>query len=81
MTIKPLRHCCNIAPIPTNFFNDLSYLQQLCGISDKVNEIIVAINNSFSDMIREQLDKLFIDAMYDEETETLILRLGVREDA
>lgn len=32
-------------------------------------------------MIREQLDKLFIDAMYDEETETLILRLGVREDA
>lgn len=42
-----------------------------------VKDLKCIIDNKLEDMIREQLDKLFIDAMYDADTETLILTLGM----
>lgn len=54
-------------------------IQNLDWIISKVQELNNKIENDLDKMIREQLDKLFIDAMYDPDTETLILILGMEE--
>lgn len=58
---------------PYTDFHDMN----LDWIIKTVKDLKNIIDNNLDDMIREQLDKLFIDAMYDEDTETLILTLGM----
>lgn len=36
-----------------------------------------ALNGGINDIIREELDKFFLDSMYDEDTETLVLVLSM----
>ena len=53
---------------------------QTCNLDwviSKVKELDYKINHDLERMIREQLDKLFINAMYDPTTETLILVLDM----
>lgn len=45
----------------------------------KVKELDNKINDNIEEYIREQLNDLFINAMYDAQTETLILVLDMRE--
>ena len=49
-------------------------------VISKVKELDNKINYNIEQYIREQLNDLFINAMYDAETETLILILDMRED-
>ncbi|MBQ0139414.1 MAG: hypothetical protein KBT36_08965 [Kurthia sp.] len=48
-------------------------------VISKVKELDQKVNGNLEKLIREQLDKLFIDAMYDAQTETLILTLNMKE--
>lgn len=47
-------------------------------IISTVKELQDKFDTKFEELTREALDKLFIDTMYIAETETLVLRLGVR---
>lgn len=76
--IAPFPSFCCSPSLPTIYGDSFSYYEELCKLSGKVNEIIQVINDQLESMIRMQLDKLFIDAMYDADTETLILQLGMR---
>lgn len=61
-----------------NFYPYTDYHEMnLDWIVGTVKSLKCIIDNKLDDMIREQLDKLFIDAMYDADTETLILTLGM----
>lgn len=65
--------------LPLTYDESLSYYEAICKLTTKINEVIGVIDDGLESLIREQLDKLFVDAMYDEETETLILVLGIKE--
>ena len=76
----------NISPIskpycqkilPLTYDDSLSYYEAICKLTSKMNEIIANVNDHLEDYVREQLEKLFINAIYDEKTETLVLVLGM----
>lgn len=77
--IKPMKFWCQKV-LPLVYDDSLSYYEQVCKVSGKVNELIGIINDKLETYIRQELDKMFIDAMYDAETETLILTLGIEEE-
>lgn len=68
--------CC-FPTLPSAYSDSLSYYEELSKLVNKMNEIIDAINEDYSKLIKEYLDKYFdsimIDASYNESTETLIL--------
>lgn len=76
--IKP--GCGCLLEIPTVFGSQLTEYERLCRIEQKVNEMIYFINNNLETLLREQLNLLFISSMYDEETETLIIVLEMRDE-
>lgn len=65
--------------IPLIFDESLSYYEQVCKLVSKMNEIIDFANDEISIKIKEFIDKEFnnimLDALYDEENETLIFYL------
>lgn len=69
--------CC-AKILPVSYDNSLSYYEQLCKLTDKMNEIVEFINGNFSEVIQNYIDKKFNDlmmnAIYDEATETIILK-------
>ena len=73
----PMWSCQKILPL--SYDDSLSYYEQVCKLVDKMNEIINAINNSFEDLVREEIHKYFIDTIYDSSTESLILTLKEKE--
>lgn len=77
--LKPLYKCPSLAGIPTVFGDELSYYERINRVEAKVNEMINFINNNLESMIRDQLDLLFINAMYIAETETLVISLEMKE--
>ena len=58
---------------PYTSFHELN----LDWVINTVKRLEFTIDNKLEEMIREQLDKLFIDSMYDPDTETLILVLSM----
>lgn len=52
-------------------FDALTEYELQQAIIKKINEIIDALNDNLSDMIKELIDKLMISAYYDDETETI----------
>lgn len=78
MGIKPVKRYGTNKVLPVIYDDSLSYYEVLCKLTNKLNEVIEEYNDNFETMVREQLDKLFINAMYDAETETLILILDMR---
>ena len=77
--VRPL-HYWSQKVLPLVYDDSLSYYEVLGKITHKLNDVIVLINNHLDEYIREQLDNLFIDAIYDPETETLILTLGIHDN-
>ena len=69
----PFDRCTKV--LPTAYDDSLSYYENLCKLTEKMNEIIYAINTSFESLVREQVNKFFVTSMYDENTRTLILSL------
>lgn len=73
----PRCHCQKV--LPTCYDDSLSYYENLCKLTEKMNEIIEAINNSFETLVKEEIHKYFVDTVYDSETETLVLTLKEKE--
>ena len=74
--------CINasIGALPTSYLASLSYEQQLIYLCRKMDEINNFINNKIDDKLKEYIDERFnemmLNAMYEAETETLILYLS-----
>lgn len=68
--------CC-FPSLPSAYSDSLSYYEELSKLVNKMNEIIDAMNEDYTKLVQEYLDKYFdsimIDATYNESTETLIL--------
>ena len=69
--------------IPLAFDESMSYYEQLCKLTAKMNELIGFFNNELTKELKEYINKEFnnmmIDTMYDADTETLTLYL-TKED-
>lgn len=73
---------CSIKILPVSYDDSLSYYEQLCKLTNKMNELVEFINSNFSEQIQNYLDKKFddlmINAIYDEATETIVLEKGTK---
>lgn len=73
---------CSAKILPLSYDDTLSYYEQLCKLTNKMNELVEFINNNFSEQIQNYIDKMFddlmINAIYDEETETIVLEKGTK---
>lgn len=73
----PRYYCQKV--LPTSYDDSLSYYENLCKLTAKMNEIIDAINDSFETMVREKINSYFVESIYDSSTETLVLSLSEKE--
>ena len=66
--------------IPLAFDESMSYYEQVCKLTAKINELIEVFNGELTEQLTEYIDERFneimLDAMYDAEHETLILYLS-----
>lgn len=73
---------CSTKILPSSYDDSLSYYEQLCKLTNKMNELVEFINTNFSKQIQNYLDKKFddlmINAIYDEATETIVLEKGTK---
>lgn len=73
---------CSTKILPLSYDDTLSYYEQLCKLTNKMNELVEFINNNFSEQIQNYIDKIFddlmINAIYDEATETIVLEKGTK---
>ena len=64
--------------LPLVFDDSMSYYETLCKLVYTVNQLIGIINGDLSDKIKQYIDEQFnnimITAIYDPETETILLR-------
>ena len=77
--VNPIkRFYCNKV-LPLTYDDSLSYYEVLCKLTNKMNEIIENINNNFQkmveDTIKENIERFLINAMYVNETETIVISL------
>lgn len=68
---------CSAKILPLTYDDSLSYYEQLCKLTNKMNELVDFVNGEISTTIQNYLDQHFndimINAIYDESTETIIL--------
>lgn len=68
---------CSAKILPLTYDDSLSYYEQLCKLTNKMNEIVDFVNGEVTTTIENYLDQHFndimINAIYDESTETIIL--------
>lgn len=73
---------CGAKVLPLTYDDSLSYYEQLCKLTSKMNEIINFINTNADDALKEYIDtqfnNLIINAIYDEGTETITLKKDVK---
>lgn len=73
---------CSTKILPLSYDDSLSYYEQLCKLTNKMNEIIEFIDGNISETIRNYIDEKFdsfmINAIYDEATETIVLEKGTK---
>lgn len=64
--------------LPLAYDDSLSYYENLCKLTSKMNEIIDDINEGFEALISQKMDEFFnkimIDAIYIESEETIYLK-------
>lgn len=72
----PYYRCQKILPLV--YDDSLSYYENLCKLTSKMNEIIDDINDGFEALISQKIDEFFnkimIDAIYNESEETIYLK-------
>ena len=75
----PKSCCCTRLTLPLAFNDSMSYLEDVCAIEHKINEIIDIINNTINEELEKYINKHFnnimMNALYEAENETLILSL------
>lgn len=68
---------CSAKILPLTYDDSLSYYEQLCKLTNKMNELVNFVNGEISTTIQNYLDQHFndimINAIYDESKETIIL--------
>lgn len=78
--LKKAKNYYSYKVIPLAFDESLSYLEDIASLRQKLNEVIEFVNDVIDDKIVDYIDKRFndmmINAMYEEETETLVLYLS-----
>lgn len=78
--ISPLSgfYCQKVLPL--TYDNSLSYYEQLCKTTHKINEVIQLINGDITKSLQEYIDQhfndLMINASYDESTKTIFFTRG-----
>lgn len=72
----PYYRCQKILPL--TYDDSLSYYENLCKLTSKMNEIIDDINEGFEALISQKIDEFFnkimVDAIYIESEETIYLK-------
>lgn len=72
----PYYRCQKILPLV--YDDSLSYYENLCKLTSKMNEIIDDINDGFEALISQKIDEFFnkimIDAIYNASEETIYLK-------
>lgn len=72
----PYYRCQKI--LPSAYDDSLSYYENVCKLSSKMNEIIDDINEGFETLIFQKMDEFFnkimIDAIYNDSEETIYLK-------
>lgn len=72
----PYDRCQKILPL--TYDDSLSYYENLCKLTSKMNEIIDDINDEFEALISQKIDEFFnkimVDAIYIESEETIYLK-------
>ena len=78
--IDELRFRCNKI-LPLVYDDSLSYYETLCKVMSTLNEVINFVDDTTTTQIQASIDEKFnslmINAIYDAETETIILKEGV----
>ena len=73
---------CGAKILPLTYDDSLSYYEQVCKLTTKMNEIINVINTNLNEVLKEYIDtqfnNLIINAIYDENTETITLKKDVK---
>ena len=70
--IKPV--VLNCTPVlPTAYGDALSYYEEICKLSEKMNEMIKDLNDNLTNYIDNYFNGIMVDAVYDEENERIIL--------
>lgn len=73
---------CSAKILPISYDDSLSYYEQLCKLTSKINEIVDFINTNVDEALKEYIDaqfnNLIINAIYDESTETITLKKDVK---
>lgn len=84
MALKPIKHCGCYPVLPTIYDDALSYEEQLCKLIAKMNEIIKFANGELIEQLKQYINQMFndmmINAIYDEPTETITLRLEMKDN-
>lgn len=79
-TLKKSVTCYSQKVIPLAFDESMSYLEDIACLRHKLNEVINFVNDvideKITDYIDERFNDLMINAMYEAETETLVLYLS-----
>ena len=61
--------------LPLTYDDSLSYYEMCCKMLSKINEIVTAYNDNFSDMVKDEiinnLNKIMLELMYDEDAERI----------
>lgn len=70
--IRPIKMCCT-SILPTVYSDSLSYYEEICKLSEKINEIIADINDNLTNYISNNFNNIMIDSIYDEDNERIVL--------
>lgn len=72
VSVRPF-HFWSQKVIPLVYDESLSYYEVLGKVVEKLNELIEYVDDYTIDLIKEVVDELFVEALYDAETETITL--------
>ena len=65
--------------LPLVYDDSLSYYEVLAKVCAKINEVIDFVQLNITTEMRELLNQAFIDATYDESTETITIYLNIED--
>ena len=75
--VNSVNMCGCFPSLPSAYSDSLSYYEQLEVLTNTMNDIISALNDDYTKLVKQYLDKYFnsimIDATYKEDTKTLVL--------
>lgn len=77
--IKPLRYYSEKV-LPLVYDDSISYYEVLGKVTRKLNELVDAFNSEVVDIIKESLNKFFVNTVYNSSTETIYITFEEEND-